>query len=319
MHLTPAQRAALQHVRQRARHAGDPGLVAAIRRHGRVTLNFHPDRRRADGLTVAEALLGEGLYRSQFETGLTAGSRTAFAGGPRDLWEAHMFGGAYSGAADTERPRYGGLNLMRHPDGASPRFGSCHLRLRPEVLERCTFCFGDSYLQPEHLGTLDTLRDVLDALFRAVRETGVALGRPGLDEPALRQALVSPPAPSGQGRALDDYIEAQVHGNVRLAEDVEALVADPSYRGSPVVHALAERYGFALEWHPGYRLLARDVPAEFRGPAIPPLALRIAQEHGEPLTAAVLGRAAETLGDEAFQHLKQLWHVLVQYGQPHEG
>jgi hypothetical protein len=31
---------------------------------------------------------------------------------------------------------------------------------------------------------------------------------------------------------LDDYIEAQVHGPVRLDADVEALVLDPSFRGT---------------------------------------------------------------------------------------
>lgn len=99
-------------------------------------------------------------------------------------------------------------------------------------------------------------------------------------------------------------------------------MADPSFADTPTgrtMGALAERYGAALEWHPGYAVLAREVPEEFRGPAIPPLARRIAAEYGEPLTAEVLGRAAEDLADETpdtFQHLKQLWHVLVQYGAP---
>jgi hypothetical protein len=33
------------------------------------------------------------------------------------------------------------------------------------------------------------------------------------------------------GRALDDYVEAQVHANIDLATDVEAVVVDPSFRG----------------------------------------------------------------------------------------
>ena len=33
---------------------------------------------------------------------------------------------------------------------------------------------------------------------------------------------------------LDDYVEAQVHGVIDLAGDVEAVVLDPCYRGTPV-------------------------------------------------------------------------------------
>jgi hypothetical protein len=83
----------------------------------------------------------------------------------------------------------------------------------------------------------------------------------------------------------------------------------------------------SLEWHCGFRLAVGDVPAEFRGPAIPRLARRIASNDGQ-LDAAVIGRAAASLErapqtrqdygtrEDAFQHLKQLWHVLVHFGSP---
>jgi hypothetical protein len=126
-------------------------------RHANVTLSFHPDRVRKDGCSVAEGLLRDGRYRNQFETQVTNGSRTAFAGGDRDRWEQQLFGGAYHAAdtRDDERPKYGGLNVMRHADGASPRFGSCYLVLRPEVTERCTLTWGDSHEGPADVGTID--------------------------------------------------------------------------------------------------------------------------------------------------------------------
>lgn len=95
--LTTAQRAALEHVRRTAlrdrpaalaavarvlAHSGvahrPEELIAAIGRHGRLTVNFHPDRLRPDGRTVAEALLAEGVYRSQFVTGISNGGLTAY-------------------------------------------------------------------------------------------------------------------------------------------------------------------------------------------------------------------------------------------------
>jgi hypothetical protein len=88
--LSTAQTTAIQHVRARADAArtdtrariatllgraglGLPAAEALLRRvgeHGRVTLNFHPDRPLADGRTVIERLLLEGQYRSQFTTGI---------------------------------------------------------------------------------------------------------------------------------------------------------------------------------------------------------------------------------------------------------
>jgi hypothetical protein len=35
------------------------------------------------------------------------------------------------------------------------------------------------------------------------------------------------------GHTLGDYIQAQVHGAANLADDVEALVIDPAFAGTP--------------------------------------------------------------------------------------
>jgi hypothetical protein len=344
--LKAAQRAALDHVRSTARALGGEArdrigavlgragiattaeqLIAGMARHSRVVLNFHPDRIVAGGRTVAEALLDEGIYRSQFESGISAGSRTAYAGGERDAWEQRLFGGAYhsDGATAADRPRYGGLNVMAHADGACPRFGSCHVRLDAHALERSTFCFGDSHLGPRDLGTIDAFEPVLAGLLERVEATGEALGRSGTTVASLAALLVDGATSAGaNGRALDDYIEAQVHGAVELGRDADALVADPSFRDDETgdtLRAVADRFALELTWHPGFELPADEVPAEFRGPAIPPFARRVLQEHGNGavvLDAAVIGRAARSLpaDPETLQHLKQLWHVLVRYGQP---
>jgi hypothetical protein len=39
---------------------------------------------------------------------------------------------------------------------------------------------------------------------------------------------------AGQDDPLDHYVEAHVHGPVLLAQDVEAIVLDPSYRNTEV-------------------------------------------------------------------------------------
>ncbi|KAB1929621.1 DUF3626 domain-containing protein [Micromonospora sp. ALFpr18c] len=354
--LTSAQTAALAHVRSLAvieRPAALAGvarelatvdvghrpeqLVAAAVQRGRLTVNFHPDRLCADGRSVASALAEDGVYRSQFVTGISNGKLMAYPGGDRDRWEQLMFGGAYQrpGVTPAERPTYGGLNLLDHLDGACPRFGSCHLRLRPQVLTRATFCLGDSHLGPSVVGTADAFEAVLAGLLAGVAATGDCLGRTGTDVAFLaRTVLNAPTTPPAVGRALDDYVEAQIHGTLDLAQDVEELVVDPSFAGTPTgatLELIARRYGFPLRWHPGFTLAVDQVDAEFRGPEIPVLAARLHREFarpGDPVDAALIGRGAVSVVTEpqrwvdrgpvadTLQHLKQLWHVLVRFGGP---
>jgi hypothetical protein len=83
---------------------------------------------------------------------------------------------------------------------------------------------------------------------------------------------------------LDSFVEAQVHGPVRMYEDVERLVADPVYRGTQTGDLLQEicrRYEIALYWHPGFMLPVDLVPEHFRGYATKSLATRIAGEAPE--------------------------------------
>ncbi len=359
---SPAQTNALEYVRRRADSARVrareritalfdraglgppvyPALLRLFQESARVTLNFHPDRPAVDGLTVVEKLLVEGHYRSQFVTGLSNGSRTAFAGGERDLWETALFGGAYHEprALVDERPRYGGLDVMEHVDGACPRFGSCYFVLHPHMVSRCSFTWGDSHAGPEHVGTIDVFEPVLAALLESVEATGEALGVGGLDVSSLPSFLSSLRDPARRdlaerspGRALDAYIEAQIHSDIDLSRDVKALVIDPAFEGTSTgehLHSLGAKHGIVLEAHPGFVLATSEVPPDFRGSRMVPLAARLDERFarvGGELDAFVIGRAAWSLArepeawcewgtvEETLQHLKQMWHVLVRYGQ----
>ena len=311
--------------------------MAGIRRDAQVVLNFHPDRPDCQGRLVVDALLASGLYRNQFETGLSNGSLSAFDGGERDAWEARLFDGAYqqAGVRAVERPKYGALDLLHHGDGAAPRFGCCFFRLHPRVSKRCSFSFGDSVFEPDYLATLDHCESLMLPLLRELHQRGGALGAGSIDAGQLLCHLANGLAPRRfnsdrrPGRSLDDYIEAQIHGPVTLAEDVEWLVADPAFEGTSVgqqLQRLAERYGFPLAWHRGFRLRIDQVPDDFRGPVMPRLARRVGRDGW--LNAAMIGAAAQSLHHrpdlwrdwgshgQTLQYLKQLWHVLVRFGEP---
>lgn len=317
-------------------------LINAIRGLSRLTINFHPDRLLADGRSVIAALYEEGIYRSQFETKISNGGLTAFAGGDRDMWEAAMLGGAYQvqGVIEAERPKYAGLNLMNYSDGACPRFGSCHLRLKAQTLQRATLVFGDSASNPQDIGVINAFEPVLAGLLEEVKAYGNALGRREVDAITFVSALLHPGNTRtqffhrSQGRALDDYIEAQIHGDLRLADDVDALVADPSFQNTAtgeVLGATAKKYAFPLEWHEGFELSLEEVPSDFRGPEMPPLAQRVLENHALKdgyLNAATVGLAAVSVvadpeqwqdwgsPKDTLQHIKYLWHILVVYGKP---
>jgi len=364
--LSPAQYRAIEHINKKAVSLQDESAAlarAAFERSGvaldldlvalarklldssTITLNFHPDRLLpgALGTSVIDGILENGVYRSQFLTGTTSASRTAFLGGERDTWEAELFGGAYHDSPETranftERPKYGALNVMHFVDGASPRFGSCYFQLKPHMNERATFTFGDSYLKPKVVGAQSCFEAVLAAWIDAIDSLPFDQ-RWGWGLKDL-QELVSHLIESGKelvprmGRSLDHYIEAQLHGEIDLHYDVQALVADPSFRGTETGLKLEQTsltYGFKLKWHQGFELAPSEVNSDFRGPLIPPLALRIDKEFGDSrgiIDAEILGKAARNLSThpdnwsefssehEAFQSIKQLWHHLVMFGRP---
>lgn len=311
--------------------------VACIRRHARVALHFHPDRLDDQGRSVAASLLDGGIYKSQFETLLSNGSVSAVPGGARDRWEHRLFGGAYQvdGTTNAHRPKYGALDLMRHPDGPAPRFGACYFLLAPAASARATFTYLDSHQDPPEKGTLDELDDIIAALLAESFTRESALGARALRPPQLIERLGQldqpwpDPARRAPSRSLDHYVEAQVHGELRLDRDVEIVVVDPAFRGTQTgaaLEAIGERYQIQCCWHAGFALAAAEVPTDFRGPAMPSLAARIAG--AGRVDAAAIGRAAaQVVRDpsawadrgspaEVLQELKLLWHVLVRFGQP---
>lgn len=270
---------ALAHVRDKSLGGPLPGPAA-------VTINFHPDALH-QGRWVIEALAREGVYRSQFETGISNGGLTAHPGGERWLWEQGIFGGAYDGADPALRPKYGALNYLGRATGGSPRFGSAHLRLRPHVLERTTFCYPDSCYSPAHFGVAD---------------------RMGLVALAERQRASTD--------VLDDYVEAHVHGPLTLGEDVEALVLDACYRGTEI-EAAAATLACPVEWHAGFRMPAARVAdcVAYRGQEFADLAAALMTDG--ILTPRDIGLARRA-GRADWQSLKRVWHCVARFGSPAE-
>ncbi|SLN74456.1 hypothetical protein RUM8411_04022 [Ruegeria meonggei] len=272
----PAQNA-IDHVRLRSHGAPVPHSF-------RVTINFHPDALQGTGWMI-EALAKDGIYYSQFEKGSSNGGLTAHQGGDRWIWESRMFGAAYDNAEPDQRPKYGALNHLNWATGGSPRFGSCHLRMRFEVLQRSTFCYPDSYFDPVNFGVADRMN--LPSL--------AAENISALDE-------------------LDNYIEAHVHGPLIVKEDVEAAAFDACYKGTEI-EVVAKRLGCPIRWHSGFRMDASRILdcATYRDEEAASLAYSLL-ENGV-LTPRQIGLARKyERADE--QTLKRVWHCVAKFGNP---
>jgi hypothetical protein len=249
----------------------------------RVTLHFHPDR-LVTGAPILEVMARDGVYRSQFETGTGNGGLTAYPGGDRWRWESRIFATAYDSGPAADRPKYGSLNFRHRLVGGSPRFGSAYLRLAAHTLARTTFCCPDSFTEPEHFGVVSRLSKLVEL------------------------------AEADDQEPLDDYVEAHVHGVVDLTKDIEALVLDPCYRGTPV-EAAARRLTCPVGWHGGFTVtttVLRRHPG-YRGQKFVDLGLSLA--HDGLLDARIIGDASRT-GHYDEQALKRVWHYVARFGSP---
>lgn len=274
-------------VRQALAHVAQLSRGRALDRALRVTLNFHPDRLH-EGRPILTAMAQDGVYKSQFETRTSNGGLTAFPGGDRWLWESQIFGGWYNGVDASLRPKYGALNHRHRAVGGAPRFGSAHFRLTPDVLDRTSFCFPDSVFEPEDFGVAAAC-NLLDLVELAAPEF------------------------------LDDYVEAHVHGVVDLEQDVEALVLDPCFRGTPVEEQAAQ-LPCPVEWHGGFQLtvaqlksLASTRDPRF-GPLLPFVKGGLSLARGGVLTPRHIGEAVRA-GRHPEAALKRVWFVLARFGQ----
>ncbi|GAA1131385.1 DUF3626 domain-containing protein [Kribbella jejuensis] len=235
-----------------------------------LTVQFHPNWPHA-GRTVIESMVVDGVYKSQFSTGISNGG----LGGDRWVWESRLFSGRYDEQPAAARPVYGVWN--RHGDvyGGAIRFGSSYLRLTADVIDRTTFCFPDSAVGPAHFGDQTAL-------------------------PQLCKLADATPADD-----LDHYIEAHIHGPVRFDTDVDALVLDPSFAGTPIETA-ARELGCPIEYHPGFRAEPADFDPAYRGVET----VELAHQFGPVLTPYRLGGA--TCPPQA---VKYVWHCLARYGR----
>lgn len=246
-------------------------VLAYIKEKAPVTVNIHPDKAltqqtraysygsapadmpeykvSVDRATsrLIDALLVDGHYKNQFETGVTSGSSSAYPGGSRDKWEETIFEGGYHkhSLVPAERPKYGAMNAANNPAGPAGQYGSCYMVLKPGIKERTTFTpKNSSGCQAGHVGTAEHFQHILkDAQnFKAIMDFGL-----GRSEYETNRSW--------------SYLEAQVHGPIDFAKDVAAIVVDKKFAGTEYetkIRKWAEQGGFAVQWNDGQKIHTDD-------------------------------------------------------------
>lgn len=103
-------------------------------------------------ISILQGFCEAGRYMTLFDIGTGGGCTNLDA---RRAWERRMFGTVYDGS-DTQRPRYGNLNLMAHLKGdkTAGHYGKSYLILKKHVRKRCTMTSCDSSNANAVLGTL---------------------------------------------------------------------------------------------------------------------------------------------------------------------
>ncbi len=111
---------------------------------------------------------------------------------------------------------------------------------------------------------------------------------------------------------LDDYIEAHIHGELKLIEDVESLVLDPIFKATDV-EQYARELGVPILWHEGFELSIETMSfyPDYRGAQFVELAKQLATDG--MINARALGHAVVHDGYDE-QDVKKVWHYLARFG-----
>ncbi len=231
--LTTRQLSALSQVRAQARACHDAALPGLIRRATRIgfvaddvfeTLAWIRERAAIiihfDILAFGKMLAEDSHYRNQFETNV---SRGVYCHKTRRRWEHCLFGGAYDTARPFERCKYGVLNVSNDPQGVSKcsqQYGSSFLVLRGVRL-RTTFSINDGAAKEiKNLGTPDFFAHVLEKYSDTELRTTLEVG--------TKKAVCI------DSHVMTRYTEAQIHGEIRLEDHIELIMAHLSLQGSTV-------------------------------------------------------------------------------------
>lgn len=103
--------------------------------------------------------------------------------------------------------------------------------MNKNIINRCTFAYGDSSTNPTTLCTADSFTGIVAGLLSDAQNNGKVLNQvvSSIQE-TLAILLNTSNTPKHLGRNLDHCIETHIHGEISLADDVDGFYLDESFQ-----------------------------------------------------------------------------------------
>lgn len=178
---------------------------------------------------VLEKILGDGRFKSQFESGYSLG---IYDNNARAVLEKRLFGYAEDAVPDT-RPIYGYAHqgTGAFGPGGVDGYGNVRVILKDEVRDRTTVTMTDSLMAGDEIGasTIDNLHYSSFSPYEA-HSPGKYVNRKGADAPGY------------------SYIEAQVHGGVKAEDIQQVLFSEADYPDGPLRSVVERLDELGIPW-----------------------------------------------------------------------
>lgn len=232
-------------------------VLSYIRCQAPILIHVHMDR-------YIDQFLSSTHYKNLFETGHGSGTTCKRS---RAQWEDRLFHSLYNDAQPSERVKYGVLNVSSDPAGVKSclQYGESYFLLKSENV-RLRTTFADSDTGSSHgaaLGMCEHYAHVLEKfpLEELAHLLTIAKSHQALPTMTSKLRADSHGPAAGAGRAttskkgasapsvpwvpsnkFSNYREAQVHGLVSFASDIEALSIAARHKSSPDLCAKIEDF-----------------------------------------------------------------------------
>lgn len=194
-------------------------------RGAKVMVHWDPFEELGNGLTLIEQLSADEELKNDYENQRQTLDREA-----REYDESALYGDEYSDATDKDRPHYGVIDLFNRGLQSSP-YGDVAFVLKDDVKKRGTGTFIDSSSIP--YGEEGKLTKSLEDPHHLIVDRWTTRWKqPNKADAQRRRAMDA--VLSGKTNSEDSkYFEAQLHGNIKLREDVEHILVPKAWKDSP--------------------------------------------------------------------------------------
>ena len=184
-------------------------VIKYIQNEASITINVNHK-------TIIRHLVNDDHYKNCFEIGNT---HKAVSTDPRFCAESNMFNKLYDTCNAIDRVKYGSINLFdsEHGNPTCTAYGDVVLVLKNDIKKRTSFTVGDSFLMQFHIGTfqyasiflINLKEPLIHELIRFIK---------------TRKKLTPYEILHLYQIGKFAYIEIQIHGLIRLNEDIEKLI-----------------------------------------------------------------------------------------------